>query len=110
MSSKDGFAGGFLAGALVGGAIGSVLGVLLSKRLEENNAGEEKLRSADRSEGKAVKGKTMHLKEERMEGARRSLEDKIAQLNEAIDDVREQLRSVNGTTPEPYSERAIAEE
>jgi hypothetical protein len=33
-----------------------------------------------------------------MEVARRSLEDKIAQLNDAIDDVRQQLGGVNGAT------------
>jgi hypothetical protein len=34
-----------------------------------------------------------------METARRSLEDKIAQLNATIDDVREQLNSVNSSSP-----------
>jgi hypothetical protein len=32
-----------------------------------------------------------------IEAARRGLEDKIAQLNEAIDDVRQKLGGVNGT-------------
>lgn len=110
MSSKDGFASGFLVGTLIGGVLGGILGVLFSRRLEEN-ATEEKLAAGERTEAKAVKGKTtMQLKEERIEEARRSLEDKIAQLNEAIDEVRQQLRSVNGTVPEAYSQKANAQE
>jgi hypothetical protein len=43
-----------------------------------------------------------------MEVARRGLEDKIAQLNDAIDDVRQQLGTVNGTPKEPNKAQAIA--
>ena len=43
-----------------------------------------------------------------MEVARRGLEDKIAQLNDAIDDVRQQLGTVNGG--ESNRERSIAPE
>ena len=112
MSNRDGFASGFIVGTLVGGAIGGVFGVLLSRRTDESAATEEKLRSANPSERSAMRGKNrQQLKsEEGMEVARRSLEDKIAQLNEAIDDVREQLSNVNGTTSETRRDRAIADD
>jgi hypothetical protein len=41
-----------------------------------------------------------------MENARRSLEDKIAQLNATIDEVRQQLGNVNGASIGETEERA----
>ncbi|MDJ0527311.1 MAG: hypothetical protein PX634_18730 [Microcystis sp. M53600_WE12] len=88
MSQRDGFAGGFLAGAIVGGLVGGVLGTVLANRSRrglgdgDNQAFLEEIRN-----GRLTP-------EEGMEVARRSLEDKIAQLNLAIDDVRQQLGSV----------------
>jgi len=94
MSNRDGFTGGFIAGALFGGIVGGILGTLLtSNRLQESLPADEAL----------SKGKKGHLKppaEQSIEMARRGLEDKIAQLNEAIDDVREQLSTVNGRPEE----------
>jgi hypothetical protein len=91
MSNRDGFTGGFIAGALFGGIVGGILGTLLtSNRLQESLPADETLNS---------KNKKRNLKpptEQSIELARRGLEDKIAQLNEAIDDVREQLSTVNG--------------
>ncbi|MBW4497586.1 MAG: hypothetical protein KME26_31890 [Oscillatoria princeps RMCB-10] len=110
MSNRDGFTGGFLAGAVVGGLLGGVLGVLLSRRSDETPASEDKLRPATVPETSAIKGRSRPLKQESIEAARRSLEDKIAQLNEAIDDVRVQLRDVNGTPPARNSERSLAED
>lgn len=110
MSNRDGFSGGFLAGAVVGGLLGGVLGVLLSRRSDETPAAEDKLPPATVPEASAIKGRSRPLKQESIEGARRSLEDKIAQLNEAIDEVREQLRDVNGTAPARNSERSLAED
>ncbi|MGB7708156.1 MAG: hypothetical protein WBL95_01185 [Microcoleus sp.] len=92
MSNREGFTGGFIAGAAVGGLVGAVLGAVLSRR-----AAEALL--TDPSEAKALKrsnGKASQLDPERIEVARLSLEDKIAQLNQAIDDVRLQLGDVNG--------------
>ena len=94
MSNRDGFTGGFIAGALFGGIVGGILGTLLtSNRLQESLPADETLN----------KGKKRNLKpptEQSIEMARRGLEDKIAQLNEAIDDVREQLSTVNGRAEE----------
>jgi hypothetical protein len=50
-----------------------------------------------KTEGKAAKKRQLRAAtEQNMEVARRGLEDKIAQLNDAIDDVRQQLGTVNG--------------
>ncbi|WP_017721549.1 hypothetical protein [Kamptonema formosum] len=111
MSNRDGFTGGFLAGAVVGGLLGGVLGVLLSRRTDETpSEADDKLRSATVPEASAIKGRSRPLKQESIEAARRSLEDKISQLNEAIDEVRVQLRDVNGTAPARNSERSLAED
>lgn len=104
MSQKDNFLGGFLLGTVLGGVVGGVLGAVVSSRL---NNGEE----AKGSEAfPKAKGKRKSLKapsEQSIETARRGLEDKIAQLNDAIDDVRQQLGGVNGSVGDD-SEEAIA--
>ncbi len=87
MSQQDGFAGGFLLGALVGGAMGGVVGALIASRFSSTKSskaledGEEPLLEAQ--------------PEQAMEVARQNLEDKIAQLNDAIEAVRQQVRDVN---------------
>lgn len=88
MSQRDGFTGGFLAGAVVGGLVGGVLGVVLANRSR---------RSLEDTDNQAFLEGVRNGRltpEEGMEMARRSLENKIAQLNLAIDDVRQQLGSV----------------
>lgn len=99
MNQRDNFVGGFLLGSCVGALLGSVVGVLLtSKRYEEPLAEEEAKPDVNSSETKAIKGKQAQLRaseQVRIETARRSLEDKIAQLNETIDEVRQQLGNVN---------------
>ncbi|MCG8367894.1 MAG: hypothetical protein MJA27_31745 [Pseudanabaenales cyanobacterium] len=96
MSQSDNFAGGFVAGALVGGIMGGIVGVLVTSRLnrESNQSDSFKLAQDQEQPERSLQG----ISEERMEVARRGLEDKIAQLNEAIDDVRQQLGGVNGHT------------
>lgn len=90
MSQQDGFGNGFVIGSIVGGIIGGVLGTLMASRQEKKSLAEEQsLIEA----GKQTKFTT----EESAEVARHSLEDKIAQLNLAIDDVRQQLGNVNGS-------------
>ncbi len=86
-SGRENFAGGFLLGAIVGGVLGGVVGTWLASSRSE--AGEEL--SGDQQ--KPLKASA----ESKIELARRGLEDKIAQLNTAIDDVRQQLSNVNGT-------------
>ena len=103
MSNREGFTGGFIAGAAVGGLVGAVLGAVLSQRASKALLSEP---------GEAAKlirqTKAGHLEDEGMEVARLSLEDKIAQLNQAIDDVRLQLGDVNGNVQAHNSESSLA--
>jgi len=72
----------------VGGVVGGVIGAIAASRQKE-------------SEPDLTGDRTSQLKgEESMESARRSLEDKISQLNLAIDDVREQLGGVKSKQKE----------
>ncbi|HEY9852912.1 MAG TPA: hypothetical protein V6D28_25790 [Leptolyngbyaceae cyanobacterium] len=102
MSQRDGFAVGFLAGSLVGGVVGGILGTLLASRINNESADTEApILSTDPSDLKVDKSNKRQLEsasEQRIEVARRSLEDKIAQLNQTIDEVRQQLGNVNGNT------------
>ena len=81
MTERDGFGNGFLVGTVVGSIIGGVVGAVIASRQNSTTSSETHSLSDD---------------EEGMETARRSLEDKISQLNLAIDDVRQQL----GETPQ----------
>jgi gas vesicle protein len=104
MSQQGNFLGGFLLGTVVGGVVGGVIGTLAASRLSQ---AEPKLEG--KPEAKTVKKRQLKASpEQNMEVARRGLEDKIAQLNDAIDDVRQQLGSVNGT--EVRRERSITPE
>ena len=90
MSQKDGFGSGFVVGSIIGGIVGGFLGASLVNYRDKQN---EKEQNKPLSEGEEpVKFTT----EESIEVARHRLEDKIAQLNLAIDDVRQQLETVNG--------------
>ncbi|MBR8831876.1 MAG: hypothetical protein N5P05_002141 [Chroococcopsis gigantea SAG 12.99] len=89
MSERDGFTGGFLAGAVVGGLVGGILGSVLASRVKKSATGEQAMLTQNNDTPLRLDS------EESMEMARRNLEAKIAQLNTAIDDVRQQLGSVN---------------
>lgn len=109
MSQRDGFSGGFLLGALVGGAIGGVVGALLTARQLNPAPDADEKEGATPLEPKPDKRKRLFRagrEEADMETARRSLENKIAQLNEAIDDVRQQLGSTNGEVRAKIEETA----
>ncbi|MGK7931307.1 MAG: hypothetical protein AB4041_07725 [Microcystaceae cyanobacterium] len=94
MSQQDNFGTGFVLGAIFGGVVGGIVGAVAASR--RNELPEEVEESSNLPEGKGERFET----EEEMEKARRRLEDKISQLNLAIDDVRHQLGNVNGT-PSP---------
>lgn len=91
MSNRNGFTGGFLAGAIFGSVVGGVLGSVLATRSSQDSRSDDNTnnRLAERDRTRSL------LNPENMESARRNLEDKIAQLNDTIDDVREQLHVVN---------------
>lgn len=98
MSNRDNFAGGFLLGTILGGIVGGAIGAIVGAKLAEDNKAPE---NGTRPEPRPRKLKKRQFAEQAgMETARRSLENKIAQLNEAIDDVRQQLSHVNGTAVE----------
>ncbi len=109
MSQRDGFTSGFLAGAIVGGLVGGVIGALVTAQRDNDKDDPEKpFLNSSLPEAKALKKRKRQLKaEESIEVARRSLEDKIAQLNTAIDDVRQQLGTVNGNTEKLDLERSL---
>ncbi|RMF63049.1 MAG: hypothetical protein D6742_18590 [Cyanobacteria bacterium J069] len=73
---------------MVGGVVGGVLGVLVAPRLSRQESLDGKKSDASRR---------LPMTEQGIEDSRRGLEDKIAQLNDAIDDVRQQLGGVNGS-------------
>jgi hypothetical protein len=100
MSQQDNFSGGFVLGAIVGGIVGGVVGaVVTSQRLAEEL--EELPPKPDLPDARAKSKRRMRgAAEQNIELARRGLEDKIAQLNDAIDDVRQQLGTVNGRAVE----------
>lgn len=115
MSDRDNFAGGFIAGAILGGILGGVLGATLTARQGQNQVqgqGEpgqgavsppRRRRWIARRSTPEQAAPSQITSEARIEEARRSLEDKIAQLNVAIDDARQQLNepSTPDFTPEP---------
>lgn len=109
MSQREGFTGGFLAGVVVGGLVGGLIGALVAGQRDnnDNNEAEQSLLNSSQREAKPIKSRKRQLKaEESIEIARRSLEDKIAQLNMAIDDVRQQLGTVNGNPDSVDLERS----
>ena len=91
MSQRDGFGSGFILGSIVGGVVGGVLGTLLASRGEKQEEAEKSIEP-----GVQIQFAT----EESMEMARHNLEDKIAQLNSAIDVVRQQLETVESDRSE----------
>ncbi len=102
MSQQDNFSSGFFWGAVFGGIAGGVVGALLVNKAgimdgSDDSDGDDVV-EPDVSLG-ASRGRPLRISatpERNMEVARQSLEDKIASLNDAIDDVRQQLQQVNG--------------
>lgn len=105
MNQRDGFTGGFIAGTIVGGVVGGVIGALLASGKATDLAIEAEARgnnnlSEENNSKRQRRFRSAANSEQSIEIARRSLEDKIAQLNETIDEVRMTLGQVNGNQPE----------
>jgi gas vesicle protein len=111
MSQRDNFVGGFVVGAIVGGLVGGVVGVLLASR-RLNHLSSDPLLNTDQQDAKAgsKKRSLTGSTEQEMEVARRNLEGKIAQLNDAIDDVRQQLGTVHGGQANETGTRSLAQD
>ncbi len=117
MSDRDNFAGGFITGAVLGGLLGGIVGASLSRRqasaarralrngISKVRATSRELESRANGNGHAVRRWVRTpvethpvAPEARIEEARRNLENKIAQLNIAIDDARQQLSDTDVET------------
>lgn len=98
MSQRDGFSTGFIAGTIVGGVLGGAIGALLATQRSSEQAADPERRNANLAESNNRRSRRQFkaTSEQGIEIARRSLEDKIAQLNETIDEVRLTLGQVNG--------------
>jgi predicted RNase H-like nuclease (RuvC/YqgF family) len=116
MSQRDGFASGFVAGAFFGSVVGGVLGAVIASRRDVELTTEEDTELTDSQvEAKKISAKRRQMRAAENEGmgmetARRSLEDKIAQLNATIDEVRKQLGNVNGGSPQVVSDRSVTKD
>lgn len=99
MSQQDNFVGGFLLGTVVGGALGGIVGALAASRIQ---AGGKAKPSLPKTSGNLAFGEFDDPDEDSIEAARLGLEEKIAQLNDAIDDVRQQLGGINGHPERPW--------
>ncbi|BAZ69623.1 MAG: hypothetical protein KME28_05500 [Pelatocladus maniniholoensis HA4357-MV3] len=116
MSQRDGFASGFFFGAIFGSVVGGILGaVVVSRNDSELEAESEEQLSPNQTEAKKLSLRRRHMKASEtdsmeMETARRSLEDKIAQLNATIDEVRQQLGSVNSNSGQVINERPLTKD
>ena len=92
MSEQNGFGSGFIFGSIIGGVVGGILGTVLSTRNDKQ--------LTDKKDSRLANKEISFSSEESIELARHGLEDKIAQLNLAIDDVRQQLGSVQANSLE----------
>lgn len=89
---SDRFGSGFIAGAVFGSIVGAFAAVFLTNKLAELETGPaDQLQSGRRL--------PLGINDEiAMESARQGLEAKIAQLNDAVDDLQQRLSSVSEST------------
>ncbi|WP_310426668.1 hypothetical protein [Chamaesiphon sp. VAR_48_metabat_135_sub] len=107
MSNRDGFGSGFWLGTLVGGVVGGIVGAsLVSQKMnridDETESGRLSGESGEKRPLKPSRRRTL----DRMETARQSLDDKISDLNNAIDSVRSSLGHVPGDSIDELIKRA----
>ncbi len=96
-SDNDRFGGGFLAGSIFGGITGGLLGAWVATKLSNRLSSETHTEESDDQHPPQFRQPSfMGSSDLEMEDARQSLENKISQLNSAIDQAREQLSEVNG--------------
>jgi hypothetical protein len=88
MSNRDKFSSGFWLGTIVGSVVGGIVGASIANN--RSNRLEDELDSIlpEGGEKRPLKSSRRARTADRMEIARRSLDDKISDLNNAIDAVR----------------------
>ncbi len=103
-NQSDRFAGGFLAGTLFGGIVGGLLGTWIATSFTQSED-EADLDSANgptslaKEQLRRIKQRVFQPSDElSIDEARHGLEEKISQLNDAIDQARQQLSNVNGAS------------
>ncbi|WP_373542788.1 hypothetical protein [Chamaesiphon sp.] len=97
MSDRDGFGSGFWLGTVVGGVVGGIVGAsIASQRANRLDNDPESSRLASSNSQKRPLKSSRNRTMERMEIARRSLDDKISDLNQAIDSVRSSIGHAPG--------------
>ena len=101
MGQQSSFVGGFLLGTLLGAALGGVVGALSASRRQSTRPSGKSL-GVGLDQANLTFGEFEADEEDSMESARLGLEAKIAQLNEAIDEVRQQLGGINGHSDRPW--------
>ncbi len=84
----DRFASGFIAGAIFGSIAGAFAAVFLTNKLAELSSDESDGSKPSRQLGLGDREAVV------IENARQGLEAKIAQLNEAVDDLQQRLSTV----------------
>ncbi|MBD2775394.1 hypothetical protein [Iningainema tapete] len=112
MKERDGFASGFLVGAIFGSVVGGIVGALVTYRRDDPELAASERQIPEAKKASTAKRSQMRAldNEGEMEMARRSLEDKIAQLNATIDEVRQQLGDVNDSPQKSMSDRSSVRE
>ncbi|MDM9385519.1 hypothetical protein QUB80_33225 [Chlorogloeopsis sp. ULAP01] len=115
MSQRDGFASGFFLGAIFGSVIGGVVGAVVASRTDSELSAEEERQITTEPETRKASLKRRSMKALEIDGmemetARRSLEDKIAQLNATIDEVRQQLGNVNSNSNQGSHEKPLTKD
>jgi gas vesicle protein len=88
---SDNFFGGFILGAIAG----SVVGALIASKLNES-ANPKDLKNLELEDDDAIDDEHNLLDEEPIDRTKRGLEQKIAQLNAAIDAVSNELSISTG--------------
>jgi hypothetical protein len=96
MSNRDDFNSGFLLGSLIGGVVGGIIGAVVANKANRLGSDTDKIVTDDQETELPRKRKSNRRlrKDDRLEIARQSLDDKILDLDRAIDSVRSSLNSV----------------
>lgn len=95
MGQQDNFGSGFVLGTLFGGLVGGVVGAVVAARISQSTDEKDDVLLPQEDQSSSPR---LSPTDADIELARRGLEDKIAQLNNAIDDVRQRLGGENGHT------------